>query len=137
MPLSLNYSSVHSTADGSLHMCGKFARKLIRVYGLNIDVLPAVPSKFYIFRSNCSMCNCATFCCRLFLGQQNVESYLPPLEFKGVLNRNCTIPLLACDYFRVVRGKKESDDGVYWCVARNPVGEAVSKNATLTIAGKA
>lgn len=39
-------------------------------------------------------------------------------------------------YCRVMRGKKENDEGVYWCVARNTVGEAVSKNATLTIAGK-
>lgn len=39
-------------------------------------------------------------------------------------------------FFRVMRGKKESDEGVYWCVARNSVGDAVSKNATLIIAGK-
>lgn len=42
-------------------------------------------------------------------------------------------------YFRdrVNRGKKESDEGVYWCVARNPAGEAVSQNASLHVAGMA
>lgn len=39
-------------------------------------------------------------------------------------------------YFRVVHGKKEQDGGVYWCVAQNVAGKAVSKNATLTVAGK-
>ncbi|KOB78705.1 Roundabout, isoform B, partial [Operophtera brumata] len=35
---------------------------------------------------------------------------------------------------RVNRGKKESDEGVYWCVARNLAGEAVSHNASLNVA---
>lgn len=37
---------------------------------------------------------------------------------------------------RVNRGKKESDEGVYWCVARNLAGEAVSHNASLNVAGE-
>lgn len=40
-----------------------------------------------------------------------------------------------CFHGRVNRGKKESDEGVYWCVARNLAGEAVSQNATLNVAG--
>ncbi|XP_028170645.1 roundabout homolog 1-like isoform X2 [Ostrinia furnacalis] len=37
-------------------------------------------------------------------------------------------------FLRVNRGKKESDEGVYWCVARNLAGEAVSHNASLNVA---
>ncbi|KAI5644530.1 immunoglobulin domain-containing protein [Phthorimaea operculella] len=37
-------------------------------------------------------------------------------------------------FLRVNRGKKDSDEGVYWCVARNPAGEAVSHNASLNVA---
>lgn len=33
------------------------------------------------------------------------------------------------------RGKKESDEGIYWCVARNLAGEAVSHNASVNVAG--
>lgn len=40
------------------------------------------------------------------------------------------------NFFRVNRAKKDSDEGLYWCVARNIAGEAVSHNATLNVAGK-
>ncbi|XP_013174127.1 PREDICTED: protein sax-3-like [Papilio xuthus] len=37
-------------------------------------------------------------------------------------------------FLKVNRGKKDSDEGLYWCVARNIAGEAVSHNATLNVA---
>lgn len=39
-------------------------------------------------------------------------------------------------FFRVVHGRKESDAGLYWCLARNPHGSSRSRNATLTVACK-
>lgn len=37
-------------------------------------------------------------------------------------------------FFRVILSRKESDAGVYWCVARNSHGASRSRNATLTVA---
>lgn len=48
------------------------------------------------------------------------------------------IPLPAGSLFflSLVHGKKESDTGEYWCVARNELGSVSSRHANLDVAGK-
>lgn len=46
------------------------------------------------------------------------------------------LPTGSLFFLRVTHGRKDSDQGTYWCLARNQAGFVRSRNATLDVASK-
>ncbi|XP_014272769.1 roundabout homolog 2 [Halyomorpha halys] len=64
-----------------------------------------------------------------FKDGQKIDTTSPDSKVQRVL-----LPDGSLFFLRVSHGKKEQDDGVYWCVATNQAGSSTSRNATLQVA---
>ncbi|XP_022250444.1 roundabout homolog 2-like, partial [Limulus polyphemus] len=49
-------------------------------------------------------------------------------------NRMILLKGMSLFFLHVIQNKREQDTGTYWCLARNPLGEARSRNATVDLA---
>ncbi|KAK2711083.1 hypothetical protein QYM36_012302, partial [Artemia franciscana] len=59
---------------------------------------------------------------------------LVPIAPDDPRSHRILLPGGALFFLKVIHGRRESDNGVYWCIARNAAGIARSNNATLTVA---
>ena len=64
------------------------------------------------------------------------EGKLVPTAPTSPKSHRVILPAGSLFFLRVIQSKKEHDGGTYWCEAKNIVGTARSRNATLDVAGK-
>merc|ERR550519_772441 len=62
------------------------------------------------------------------------DGILVPTAPKNPKSHRVILPTGSLFFLRVIQNKKDQDGGVYWCEARNEVGQARSRNATLDVA---
>lgn len=76
--------------------------------------------------------NLISHSCLFFLSLQDGE----PVNTNEKKSHRVLFKDGALFFYRTMQSKKEQDGGEYWCVAKNHVGKAVSRHASLQIAGK-